>query len=336
MSEPEPHGHAFYGVWQLMLQFCSRQKPPREGWLTADGRKDGPRMPAAEWARMFRCSPSLIRRTFRALESVGFIKLLAGQREVPASQQNTGLDTGSDTNADTASDTKTDSSGDTVGISSSDDEGRKERRKEPPTAPQGGTETNCHKELSLEELKEWMSKLFGRERAWSYEELQLLSGIAPVEKNDRALLSWAYTLPRDNEGWALVRGKRASKPKQNLIGLLREFSSEIDKWRGVRTNGSLPEPEAPRIEDWTDDRRQVFREMFPDVPIARRFNLLAEDLQRQIDKEVRLGENEIPVEWVLALKQLYGPGVSIPRFKKDLAPSVREEIKAALTSKNAA
>ena len=134
MSEPDPYGHAFYGVWQLMLQFCSRQKPPREGWLTADGRKDGPRMPAAEWARMFRCSPSLIRRTFRALESVRFIKLLAGQPEVPASQQNTGLDTGSDT----ASDTKTDTSADTVGISSSDDEGRKERRKEPPTVPKGG------------------------------------------------------------------------------------------------------------------------------------------------------------------------------------------------------
>ena len=47
-----------------------------------------------------------------------------------------------------------------------------------------------------------------------------------------------YKLPRDNEGWALMNGKRASKPKQSVLLLLQAFSSEIDKWRSVRRAGS--------------------------------------------------------------------------------------------------
>jgi predicted phage replisome organizer len=208
---------------------------------------------------------------------------------------------------------------------------------EPPSVPQGGTNANGHKELSIEDLKAWMNTLFGRQRAWSYEEGRLLTEAAPILKEDRALISWAYKLPRDNEGWALVDGKRASKPKQSVLLLLQAFSSEIDKWRSVRRNGNKAQPKPPKVEDWTDERMRVFREMFPNTPISCPFNLLGEDLQRGIDERVRLREDEIPDEWVVVANQLYGPDISIPRFKKDLAPSVREDIKAALTiSKNAA
>ena len=116
---------------------------------------------------------------------------------------------------------------------------------EPSPVSQRETGANGHRQLSHDDLKKWMNTLFGRQRAWSYEEDELLSRIAPIAKGDRALLSWAYTQPRDSDGWVLIEGKRASKPKQSVILLLREFSSEIDKWRSGRTNGA-PEPEAPK------------------------------------------------------------------------------------------
>jgi hypothetical protein len=108
----------------------------------------------------------------------------------------------------------------------------KESYKEsPPAVPQRGTSVD---EFNL--AKEWMNKLFGRNRAWSYEEDEVLASLLPISRDDRALLSWAYGLPRDLEGWALVDGERTSKPKQGLLALLRHFPSEIDKWRGVRTS----------------------------------------------------------------------------------------------------
>jgi len=165
----------------------------------------------------------------------------------------------------------------------------KEGMKEPPSVPQGGTGTNGHSELSHEALKAWVNSLFGRQRAWSYEEEHLLSEIAPVSKEDRALLSWGYTLPKDKDGWALVDGSPITKPKQNLVALLREFSSEIDKWRAARAGGSDDRDEVAMaaVEEWTDERCQAFRELFPDVPISCRFNLLTEDVQRQIDNHAK-------------------------------------------------
>jgi predicted phage replisome organizer len=97
-------------------------------------------------------------------------------------------------------------------------------------------ETNGH---DFNIAKKWLNGLFDRQRAWSYEEDQRLSELLPIDTSERALLSWAYSQPRDAEGWALVNGVRANKPKSNLIGLLREFSSEIDKWRGVKGRGRL-------------------------------------------------------------------------------------------------
>jgi hypothetical protein len=201
---------------------------------------------------------------------------------------------------------------------------------EPSIISQGEIGTNGHRELSHDDLKKWLNTHFGRQRAWSYEEENLLAGLAPIAKGDRALLSWAYKLSRDSDGWVLIDGKRASKPKQSLIQLLREFSSEIDKWRSARRNGRAREPEAPEIETWSHERMLVFRQMFPGASAPSRFDLLGEDLQRRINERVRLREDEIPAEWVLVAKQLY-PDASIPQFKRDLAPSVREEIKAALT-----
>jgi hypothetical protein len=37
----EPNGAAIYGVWNLILGACSRQRRPRSGWLTHDGTAEG-------------------------------------------------------------------------------------------------------------------------------------------------------------------------------------------------------------------------------------------------------------------------------------------------------
>jgi hypothetical protein len=37
----EPDGAAIYGVWNLILGACSRQRRPRDGWLTHDGTAEG-------------------------------------------------------------------------------------------------------------------------------------------------------------------------------------------------------------------------------------------------------------------------------------------------------
>jgi predicted phage replisome organizer len=96
---------------------------------------------------------------------------------------------------------------------------------EPPTVPHGGTGVN-----DFNATKELLNKLFRRQLAWSEDEDRLLKALLPISRDDRALISWAYTLPRDSEGWALIDGEHTSKPKQSLLGLLREFSSEIHKW----------------------------------------------------------------------------------------------------------
>ena len=56
----------------------------------------------------------------------------------------------------------------------------------------------------------------------------------PISRIDLWLLRWGYALDRNEEGWVVVDDTRLSKPKHNLITLLREFSSEVDKWRASR------------------------------------------------------------------------------------------------------
>lgn len=311
----ERDGRNIYGTWVLILDLVSRQKKPRNGYLTADGRPEGRRYRVAELAYLFRATEQEIRRCLEVVTSreVAWMVIENGCPEGIRGADTSGSEgirvpdtsvsvpgsegiRGPDIYPELSGLHDTDTSGsesirvpDTSGSESIPIKNRKKEQKEPPSVPQGGTGENGFTDNSIPDLRAWISKLFGRERAWSYEELQLLTEIAPVEKKDRALLSWAYTLPRDNEGWALIDGKRASKPKQNLIGLLREFSSEIDKWRHVKSSGGDEEtqPRMLTIPEWTDERMRVFRELFPDTPISCRFDLLAEDLQRQIDDVVR-------------------------------------------------
>jgi predicted phage replisome organizer len=112
----------------------------------------------------------------------------------------------------------------------------------PPIVPQRGTD-ECS--LNFLEAKQWLSELFGRKTLrWirgrrrdclSVKEKEVLVHLPPISREDRDLIQWGYSLPRDSEGWALVNGRRVTKPKQSLFVLLCEFSSEVDKWRSVQT-----------------------------------------------------------------------------------------------------
>jgi len=137
--------------------------------------------------------------------------------------------------------------------------------------------------------KEWINSLFGRQRAWSDDELQLVTEILPIDKDDRALLSWAYTLPRDAEGWSLVDGVRANKPKSNLIGLLREFSSEIDKWRGVKGRGRSGGKKNNGADEllpaeWVSAIKELYGDA---VPIPRLKSQIASSAREEIEAAVK-------------------------------------------------
>jgi hypothetical protein len=83
----EPDNLFIYGFWMLLLQLCSRQRSPRLGYVTADGKENGRRLGAAELARTFRVSAAQVRRCLQVLVSpeVGFMRLVDGKAESPES-----------------------------------------------------------------------------------------------------------------------------------------------------------------------------------------------------------------------------------------------------------
>ena len=151
----------------------------------------------------------------------------------------------------------------------------------PPTVPQRGTGADDLR-VNASEAKEWLNELFGRKRAWSYEEDSLLSTLLPISREDRELIQWGYSLRRDSEGWALINGKRITKPKQSLLMLLREFSSELDKWQSARMNGNG----AKRGDGWTPERKKAAREEFPEATFPAKFEKLPVAYQCRIDERV--------------------------------------------------
>lgn len=154
----------------------------------------------------------------------------------------------------------------------------------PLSSPHG--ETVEEQNISFEETKSWLNSLFGRHKPWSSEENSLLRKLLPISKEVRALLSWGYTLVRDAEGWAILDGKKLTKPKQNLLALLRGFSGEIEKWHSVRANlhGVQPDP----VDDgWTEERLTACKMGFPKAVFAGPFNWLPVEYQGRIDARVK-------------------------------------------------
>lgn len=106
-----------------------------------------------------------------------------------------------------------------------------EEEKDPLPSPKvGGLPEGIESDdpMGIDEAVPWFESLFHRNRAWSCEELQLLSKLVPISRDDKALIDWAYNLAPSN------RFHEQTKLRQELTTLLREFNAEIDKIKTVR------------------------------------------------------------------------------------------------------
>lgn len=293
----EPNGHGLYGIWVMIVETCSRQRAPRMGFLTADGKPDGWRLGSEELGHMLRVPASEVRRCLAAVSSprIGWMRLVEGAPEVPVSAV-----TASDSYADTQSDlqvtaevtAETDTSTVTPSDSYAGTERKKEGKKEPPIIPpKGGIGEDTI--FTLEDTKKWISDLFGRKKEWSQLEIYELSRLCPVTTQDRELLTWAYSLPTDIDGYALFKGHRLTKRKMSLLSLVQAFQSEVEKWQQVRKdlNGSMPKPRE-------DDR--------------------------------------MPPEWATAIKKLYGEDAFVPDVKSRLDSELQAEIEREVQNANQA
>lgn len=257
----EPDGAAVYGIWALIVQFCSRQTK-REGWLTSDGTRDGFRIGAAAFARTFRRPVDEIYRTLQVVSypDIGWLKLVEGKHEwsektakilaaIPVADigrqlppPNVGSDhqTGEVSgNQDDASATSGDTDCRPTSAVTALKEGRNEGNRAnktfttaTPLLSQFSQSQKCEKAkregLGEAEAKAWLNDIFGNEMPWTYEEMLLLDELIPIPFDVHRLLDWAYRLPRDNPIHEMT------KLRQKRVSLLRDFGGEADKVRMVR------------------------------------------------------------------------------------------------------
>src|SRR5262245_28803756 len=110
-------GAAVLGVKLLLMELCSRQPKPREGYLTRDGTPNGWRLSANQLAHLWKMPVELVEFSLKILSSdeVGFLAAIS--RDTAVSREQTPSDAaGSRESAN--------------GIAREDDERKKERKKE--------------------------------------------------------------------------------------------------------------------------------------------------------------------------------------------------------------
>jgi hypothetical protein len=72
----EADGAAIFGIWCLLLEIASRQKRPRNGWLTDDGKQDGAPLTSEDLALRWRRPEQEVHRalTFLSSTKIGWIE----------------------------------------------------------------------------------------------------------------------------------------------------------------------------------------------------------------------------------------------------------------------
>lgn len=78
-----PDGAMIYGIWNLILGACSRQKRPRDGWLTDDGKPNGIPWRTEEMATRWRRDVAEIEKALLVLSGPE-IDWIKPDTEVPA------------------------------------------------------------------------------------------------------------------------------------------------------------------------------------------------------------------------------------------------------------
>jgi hypothetical protein len=145
----------------------------------------------------------------------------------------------------------------------------------------------------------------------------------PMKREDWELIDWFYRLPEDHRVFTFTARR------QSMKALMENLPREIEKIRSATRKLGLNRLHKKKIRNdangWTPERIAVFEAMFPGADPGR-YDLLGSSLQQQIEEKA----DEIPTDWIEAIKKLYGSDVPIPRLKSQLPPSVRSEIEEAL------
>lgn len=156
----------------------------------------------------------------------------------------------------------------------------------PPTIPQGGWEgaanrsseigTEGKEGLKFDEAKSFLNRIFGRKKAWSKEEDDLLCGLCPIDRAELDLAEIWFRLPLDHPVWEVT------KAKHELTTYLRDFNGENDKmrrhaplFRNWSVNGS---PQKKEPAGW----REFFMEEYgQEVRLPERFDQLGADQRKE-------------------------------------------------------
>lgn len=282
----EPDGRAIYGLWTLILEMCSHQKPPREGYLTADGKRNGRRYRAAEIACLFRASEAEVRRFLAVVSApeVDWLELVEGPPE-----ENSAISASNTAQSAQVPDAIPQYSAPDTKVSR-----KKEGKNERNSLSKGSEIVNTPASAS-DDLIEYAEakQLFGElslevfdrallENQWPYDMEHWLDQILPLKRAEWELVHWFYHLPDDHEVFELTYRR------QSIAALIEKWGRELEKIHSVRKKLGVSrchaEPATPQPRDeWTEKRLAAFQKMFPGCD-PWPFYLLGSDLRERIDR----------------------------------------------------
>jgi hypothetical protein len=304
-------GQAIYGTWMLMLQYCSRQRAPREGYLTTDGKKDGGRLCEAELARMFKTTAWHVHRVIVVLRSVGWVQLVEGKPEstVPDPLTNyAGTETGTEAGTKSVLNEDTERKKERMNESLSKDENEEPESESdklingflPKVTAKAGIEAGTNGALSADwievsELRVLAGKLsedvFGEaisDVQWRNQFEPYAKEACPLKREKWQLIDWAYRLPRNHKLLEVTR------LRQSMLTLFQHLNSESQKIRQARAAIGL----SGGLNELSDRKADADRDLAP--------------------------------EEIAATRKIYGPDAPLPKKWGQLSGSVQAEIAAAL------
>jgi hypothetical protein len=297
-----PEGAAIYGIWVLILELCSKQHRPRDGWLTDNGRPDGRPLGPEQLARLFRRSQTEIKLCFEVVSNieVGWIWLVSGEADwlgagtrlapedwlqqcagTPEAPQcppkGTALPAPSEKPDSKQPGTAVPAEGHRSALEGKErNEGKGNTRTEDVVQHAGA-------KLRLGALAE---RVFGQKLGnfWPSDLEHWLDEALPMKEEDLNLLDWFYDLPADHEAFAITR-RRQSFPK-----LIEHIKEELQKIRQVRKHFGLNGAKAIETlkEDWTETRKEAAVILWgPEKKMPPHFRDLPTSAQREVDEKAK-------------------------------------------------
>jgi hypothetical protein len=295
----EEDGGCIYGIWCLLLDLCSRQRPPRQGYLTADGKKEGRRYRVAELAYIFRRREHEIRRALQVLSSLEVAWMtVVGTAEgsiIDTSKPQTIVD-------DDTSKPQTIVDDDARASAERKNERMKERNilsqgdqgddtSKPQTIVDDDTskpQTDLIQHAEAKKLFGELSKqVFGKElrdNQWSAKMEHELSDFLPMQRETWALFDWFYRLPVNHRAFSMTLRR------QSIESVIENLSREEQKIRGVRQklglNGLHPNDKTDD-PDLTAEQVEIIRRLYGDAPVPRKWSQLADSVRAEIQEAMK-------------------------------------------------